>query len=161
MAELNRVYAEDLVVHQRFTTRIAHTVTRDEIIDFARRWDPQSFHVDDDDAAVGHYGGLIASGLHSLALLQRLSVDLVLSRWVSVGGSALREARFPRPLRPGTPVRADVVITAIDHLREHRSRVHRRSSLIDADGDIVVDTTIENWVHRRHPKTSLEPRSRP
>lgn len=144
------IHAEDLSVNQRFAPDGTYTVTRCEIIEFAQQWDPQAIHVDEEAAAAGYYGGLIASGLHSLALLQRLSVEHVLSGWANVAGSALRDARFHLPLRPDTDVRAEIVITDIRHTRADRSNVVRRSSLITSGGDVLVTTTIENWIRRRH-----------
>lgn len=70
------VFAEDLVVGEVHELG-GYEVHAAEIVDFARRWDPLPFHLDD-DVAQGAFGRLIATGLHSMGILQRLAVLAVL-----------------------------------------------------------------------------------
>ena len=86
--------AEDLAVGDVVTLG-THEVTDVEILEFARSWDPQWFHLDVDAAAAGPYGGLIASGLHTMAIYQRLYVDS--TQWAAIAGRGLPEVRFLRP----------------------------------------------------------------
>ena len=77
------------------------TVDRDEVLDFARRYDPQSFHVDEEAAARSIYGGIIASGWHTGAMMMRLLCDGLFLRAASMGSPGLDQLRWVRPVRPG------------------------------------------------------------
>ena len=89
----------------------SYTLSTDEIVAFASQWDPQFFHVDEGRAANdGYFGGLIASGVHTLALYQRLSVDRLLRHWDVIGGAGIRDLRFLRPVRPGDTLTGFTVI---------------------------------------------------
>ncbi len=77
------------------------TFTEDEIIGFARQFDPQPFHVDREAAAASHFGGIVASGWHTCSALMRRIVDGLLARAVSHGSPGVDEIRWLRPVRPG------------------------------------------------------------
>lgn len=77
------------------------TVDRDEVLDFARRYDPQSFHVDEAAAAQSIYGGIIASGWHTGAMMMRLLCDGLFLRAAGMGSPGLDQLRWIRPVRPG------------------------------------------------------------
>lgn len=77
------------------------TVSEDEIVDFATRFDPQPFHVDRDAAAKSIYGGIIASGWHTCGMMMRLMVDGFLRNSSSMGSPGVDEIRWIKPVRPG------------------------------------------------------------
>ncbi|MDQ8032529.1 MaoC family dehydratase [Bordetella genomosp. 1] len=77
------------------------TLTQEEILEFARRFDPQWFHTDVRRAEEGRWGGLIASGWHTCALAMRMAVDAVLHDSESFGSPGLGEVRWRVPVRPG------------------------------------------------------------
>ena len=77
------------------------TVTEDEIVAFARDYDPQPFHVDRDAAAHSIYGGVLASGWHTCGMLLRLVVDGLLGRSSSMGSPGLDGVRWLAPVRAG------------------------------------------------------------
>jgi acyl dehydratase len=77
------------------------TVTQSEILDFARQWDPQSFHTDPEAAKDSIYGGLIASGWHTCAMAMRAMCDGYLLQTASLGSPGLDEVRWLAPVRPG------------------------------------------------------------
>src|SRR6201989_1586695 len=83
------------------------SIDQASIIAFAKEFDPQPFHVDPAAAAAGPYGGLVASGWHTAALVMRLLVENYLSAESSLGSARLDELRSPPPVRPGDtlPVR--------------------------------------------------------
>jgi acyl dehydratase len=91
--------------------------TEAEIIDFARRFDPQDMHVDPEAAARGRFGGLIASGWHTAAMMMRLIVDNFLPKNASLGSPGIDELRWLRPVRPG-----DVLSVRLSILEATRSR---------------------------------------
>jgi acyl dehydratase len=75
-------------------------VEADEVIAFAKRFDPQVFHVDPDAARLTAFGGLIASGWHTSALAMRLFADHYLTHVASLGSPGIDELRWVRPVRP-------------------------------------------------------------
>jgi acyl dehydratase len=77
------------------------TVDRDEMLDFARRFDPQPFHLDDEAARASLLGGLCASGWFTCALWMRAYVDVVLANSTSQGSPGGREFSWPAPVFPG------------------------------------------------------------
>jgi acyl dehydratase len=88
-------------------------VSASEIVDFAREFDPQPFHLDE-EAARSTTGGLIASGWHTCALLLRMNCDSFLMRATVLADPVLEEVRWARPVRPG------------DHLRVRRHTLAAR-----------------------------------
>jgi acyl dehydratase len=81
-------------------------VTAAEIVEFARRFDPQDMHVDPEAAAHGRFGGLIASGWHTAAMMMRLFADNFLSKVASLASPGLDELRWLQPVRPGDGARS-------------------------------------------------------
>ena len=77
------------------------SISEAEIIDFAKRFDPQFFHIDPEAAKGGPYGGLIASGWHTAAVMMRLVADHFLPKVASLGSPGIDEIRWTRPVRPG------------------------------------------------------------
>ncbi len=92
-------------------------VDETEMIEFARRFDPQVFHVDPEAAKTTVYGGLIASGWHTSALMMRLFVDHFLASVASLGSPGVDELRWTRPVRPG-----DVLAVRVTVMEAKRSR---------------------------------------
>ena len=105
-------------------------VSEEEILGFARRFDPQPIHVDPEFAAGGPYGGLIGSGWHSAGLAMRLLADHYLSRVASLGSPGVDELRWQVPLRPGDTVR---LRTTIVETRPSRSKPDRGIVITDAE----------------------------
>jgi len=114
-------YYEDFKIGDRFMSG-GMTVTEADIIAFARQWDPQPFHIDAEFARKWAYGGLIASGLHTMCMTLRLWLDLGILRACSLGSPGLGEVQFPRPVRPGDTLR---VVTDITELRPSSSKADR------------------------------------
>lgn len=83
-----------------------------EIIEFARRYDPQPFHVDPEAAARSAYGGLIASGWHTGSLMMRMLAEHYLSPVSGLGSPGLDELRWLAPVRPGDVLSLRVTILA-------------------------------------------------
>ena len=126
-----------------------HTVGEGELVDFARSWDPQWFHTDRDAAESGPFGSLIASGIHTLAVAQRLTVDAAYGRWAVIAGRRLREVRFLSPVLPGTTLTGTYVIDAVTLDDRGRGLVVATFTLVDEAGAAVLDGTVESYVRRR------------
>lgn len=93
------LYAEHLRPGAVFTLGSAK-ISKEEILDFGRRFDPLPLHTDEDAAAASRFGGLIASGFHTTAVLQRLMVDAVFSRAAIIAGREISSLRMRAPVRP-------------------------------------------------------------
>ena len=98
--------ADDLLHYEDFPVgEVAvfgpHTVTREEIIAFAREFDPQAFHLDEAAARQSLLGELCASGWHVCAIMNRISIDGYIGRSASLGSFGIREMRWVRPVLPG------------------------------------------------------------
>ena len=106
---MSKIYFDDFEVGQKIELGSC-TVTKEEIIEFALKFDPQPFHVNEKEAAETIYGGLIASGWHTGSLFMRLLYDGLLSRAASMGSPGQDEMRWVRPVRPGDTLSARGVI---------------------------------------------------
>lgn len=89
------------------------TVSEEEIIAFARQFDPQPFHVDRAAAAASIYGGVIASGWHTCSMMMRMVVDGMMGSAASMGSPGLDGVRWLRPLRAGDTLRVRYLTTAV------------------------------------------------
>jgi len=118
----------------------SHTVTEAEIVAFATQYDPQPFHVDPAAARATIFGGLIASGWHTCAIMMRLSVEAARrSQAVTTGSPGVDSCRWLKPVRPGDTLRgrAEVIET-----RPSRSKpigfVKSRVEMLNQRGEIVL-----------------------
>lgn len=93
-------YLEDLAVGQRYAGGTA-AVDAAGIKAFAAAFDPQPFHLDEDAARTSIFGGLVASGWHTMALTMRMLVDGELGSWWGLVGLGADDLRWPRPVFPG------------------------------------------------------------
>jgi acyl dehydratase len=85
-------------------------VTEKEIIEFARRYDPQYFHIDPARAAMSRWGGLIASGWMTAGIAMELTVSAVLKDSRSVGSPGLEKLEWRHPVRPGDSLRLEIAV---------------------------------------------------
>jgi acyl dehydratase len=143
-------FFEDFKVGDRFMSG-GMTITEAAIIDFARQWDPQPFHIDPEFASKWTFGGLIASGLHTMAATLRLWLDLGIFRACSLGSPGIGEVQFPRPVRPGDTLR---VVSDIVQLRPSASRPDRgvarlRQVTINQRGEQVMEQETTVFLKRR------------
>jgi acyl dehydratase len=135
-------YAEDL--HAGLSYDLGSwTVTREEIIEFGRSWDPQPFHVDEQRARRSYFGGLVASGVHTFAVFQRLAVTGALLDWAAIAGRGARDMRFRKPVRPETTLSGGLTIAEVQ-VRDHaRALTVLNGTLHDQDGDLVFEVIME------------------
>ena len=141
---------EDYVVGS--TYEFGHvSLTEDEIVGFALDYDPQSIHTDPEWAAQGPFGGLIASGVQTIAVCMRLYVDHYVSRVASLASPGLDELRWPRPVRPGDRLRIRVTVAAARPSRSKPDRglVHTAVQGLNQDDEVVLSFTAMNLFARR------------
>jgi len=124
------------------------SIDQASIIAFAKEFDPQPFHVDPVAAAEGPYGGLIASGWHTAALVMRLLVENYLAAESSLGSAGLDELRWPHPVRPGDTlrVRATVVESRRSLSKPDRGIVKTMVAATNSGGATVMRATAINFM---------------
>ncbi|GGQ18407.1 acyl dehydratase [Actinomadura coerulea] len=127
------------------------SVDEAEIIEFARRFDPQPIHVDPEFAAAGPFKGIIASGWHTGSIMMRLFADHFLSRVASLASPGVDELRWPAPVRPGDTLRLRVAVLEVRPSRSKPDRgiVGTRAELLNQDDEVVLHTLPVNLLRRR------------
>jgi acyl dehydratase len=147
---INERYFEDYIEHDihRFGSI---TVAADEVIAFARRFDPQPFHVDPDAAKATRFGGLIASGWHTGALTMRLFADHYLTRVASLGSPGLDELRWLRPARPGDTLslRVTVLKAVPSKSKPDRGAITSLVEVFNQADELVMTFKCVNIIARR------------
>jgi acyl dehydratase len=148
---MNTLYFDDFKVGDRFESS-GMTVTEGQIIDFAMHFDPQLFHVDAEAAKSTPYGGLIASGIHTIALTFRLFLMTgALNAENSLGSPGFDELKWLKPVRPGDTLRAAGEVLELRPSKAgDRGIVRLRYSTYNQKGEMVF-TVIGNQIVRRRP----------
>jgi acyl dehydratase len=148
------LYLEDMKIGQKASFGNYH-VTRDEVIDFASKYDPQPFHLDDDAAAKTHFGRLSASGWHTAAMTMSMLVEnLKNAKQAGLGSPGLDELRWLKPVYPGDTLRVETELTDV---RPSRSRpemgsIHSLVTVFNQD-DVPVMTMKSIGLVATRPKT--------
>ncbi|HEY5239495.1 MAG TPA: MaoC family dehydratase [Rhizomicrobium sp.] len=132
-----------------------HTFTQDEIIAFGKKYDPQPFHVDPLAAKRSSYGGIIASGWHTVAIWMRLMIDFQ----KSLGGSGMRggvspgfeDLRWIKPVRPGmTLTYSTETIEKVDlKSRPELGLIKSRNEARDENGALYMSFIGKGFVFRK------------
>jgi acyl dehydratase len=136
---MTTIHLDDLAPGQVYPLG-RRTLSRDEIVTFARDWDPQPFHLDEAGGEAAIYGGLIASGWHTVCVFMRLFADGLLNRAAALGSPGVDEVRWLRPVRPGDVLEARVEILEVrpSRSRPDRGTVRARCVLTNQDGGEVL-----------------------
>ena len=118
----------------------AYPITEQEIVEFARRYDPQPFHIDPEAARSSIYGGLIASGWMTCSVMMRMLVDHYISRAASLGSPGLDEIRWIKPVRAGDVLRVRVTITGTKRStsKPDRGTIWMTDEVLNQHGETVM-----------------------
>lgn len=141
-------FAEDLEAGTVFPLG-RRTLTAEEIIDFAVRWDPQPFHVDVEAARASPFGGLIASGVQTLAVAQRLVYDAFMVDTAVIAGLGVDDVRLVAPVRPGTVITGSAEILGCRLRGDGRAVVVFATRLVDDTGAALMSQRTTMLVRRR------------
>lgn len=135
-----------------------HVLTKDEIVRFAREFDPQPFHLDEEAAKASLFGGLAASGWHTCALAMRMMCDAYLLDSSSLGSPGLENLRWQKPVLVGDTLRMrmHVLESRPMNSRPNVGLVRSRWEGLNQRDEVVM--TMEGWgmFGRRHPGMSTE-----
>ena len=138
------VYLEDFEVGQTSDVG-SFSMEKDEIIEFASRYDPQPFHIDEAAAQQSPFGGLIASGWHTCAKLMRTMCDAYLLKAAGAGSPGIENISWIKPVRPGDVIS---VIRTTEKVNPSRSKPDRGMvlssyTLTNQKGELVM--TMSGW----------------
>jgi acyl dehydratase len=148
-----RLYLEDFHVGRRFTSA-THRIDAAQIKAFARQFDPQPFHLDEEAAKSTLFGGLVASGWHTAAISMRLQVESglpIAGGMIGIGG----EMRWPQPTLPGDVLRVETEIKEVTPSRSRPDRgvVRVRSETRNQRNEVVQILDAKLFVPRRSAAT--------
>lgn len=142
-------YWEDFAIGQKFRSR-GVTLTEEAIIEFAYRYDPQPFHIDKETAAESPYGGIIASGLHTLAVTFRMfyQTEVIAN---SIGSPGFNELHWLKPVRPGDTLYAEAEVLEVRASRSNpdRGSIKVAYSAVNQIGETVMTYICTQFIRRR------------
>lgn len=152
------LYWEDFAPGQVYELG-SHTVTGEEIVEFASRWDPQPFHVDEEAAKRSSFEGLAASGWHTACISMRLYAEGLLLDTAGMGSGGLEELRWLVPVRPGDVLSASVSVldVAPSSKRPDRGTVFMRWEVHNGAGEVVLRMTGRGLFGRRPAEGAAPP----
>ena len=134
------IYFEDLQVGAE-TEFGSYDVTRDEVIEFAGKYDPQPFHLSDEAAAKTHFGRLAASGWHTAAMTMAVIARRVVDqKQAGLGSPGIDELRWKKPVYPGDTlhVRGKILETTPSRSRPDMGSFRTQTTVTNQDGDVVM-----------------------
>ena len=140
------LYAEDLVVGDWMDLGSV-AVNRDEIVEFAKRFDPLPIHVDGTESP---FGDVIASGMHTLSLFASISSPKFMARIALVAGKGFDRMRLPHPVRPDSVLEGSLEVLEVK-MGPRKADVHCRFEMVDQNGDLVMTMVGIQVVRRRDP----------
>lgn len=151
-------YFEDLQVGAR--QRFGHyEVTREEVIEFARKYDPQPFHLDDEAASKTHFGRLSASGWHTCAMTMAMLVEnLKANRQAGLGSPGVDNLRWKKPVYPGDTLRAE---SELIEKRRSKSRpgmgiFKSHLQVFNQHDEVVLEMTSNGLIAVREPDAPID-----
>lgn len=145
------IYLEDLVVGAE-TDFGSYEVTREEVLEFARKYDPQPFHLSDEEAAKTHFGRLAASGWHTAAMVMAvIARHVVRHEQAGLGSPGIDELRWKKPVYPGDTlhVRGRIVEMKPSRSRPDMGSFRTETTVTNQHGDEVMTFTSIVLIRRR------------
>ena len=144
-------YFEDIEVGEQQSFG-SYAVTREEVVDFASRYDPQPFHLSDEAAAQTHFGRLAASGWHSCAMAMSMIVEnFKVAEHAGLGSPGIDELRFHKPVYPGDTlwVESEVLEKTPSRSRPEMGSYRTRLKLLNQHDEVVVSFIAINLIRVR------------
>ena len=130
------------------------SMTRDEIVEYAREFDSQPMHMDEEAAKKSLLGGLAASGWHTCCFMFRMMYDNLISKSASMGSPGIEETKWLKPVRPDVPLtmHIDILDKRTSKSRPEMGLVRMRAQLRGPDGVPVIDQTSTLLIGVRDPQ---------
>ena len=145
------IYFEDLVVGVE-TNYGSYDVTRDEVLEFARKYDPQPFHLSDEEAAKTHFGRLSASGWHTAAMTMAvIARHVVDDQHAGLGSPGIDELRWKKPVYPGDTLHVSgrIVEKTPSRSRPEMGSFRTETRVKNQTGEVVMTFTSIVLIRRR------------
>jgi len=145
-------YFEDIEVG-RTASFGSYAVTREEVMDFAAKYDPQPFHLSDEAAAQTHFGRLSASGWHTCAMVMSMVVaNLKENQQAGLGSPGIDELKWVKPVYPGDTLRCETEILEkrVSASRPEMGIFKSRMRVFNQD-DVMVMTFVSNGLVATRP----------
>jgi len=152
------IYYEDLEIgaKQNFGR---YEVTREEVIEFAKKYDPQAFHLDDDAAARTHFGRLSASGWHTCAMTMAMMVENMKNvKQAGLGSPGVDNLQWKKPVYPGDTLRveSEVISKRRSQSRREMGLFKSRAQIFNQNDEIVLEMTSNGLIAVRDPDAPIE-----
>lgn len=147
-------YFEDLEVGAE-TNFGSYEVTREEVLDFARKYDPQPFHLSDEEAAKTHFGRLSASGWHTCAMTMAvIARHVVADEQAGLGSPGIDELRWRRPVYPGDTlhVRGKIIDKTPSRSRPEMGSFRTETTVTNQNDEPVLTFQSIVLIRRRPPE---------
>jgi acyl dehydratase len=145
------IYFEDLIVGSE-TYYGSYDVTREEVLEFARKYDPQPFHLSDEEAAKTHFGRIAASGWHTAAMTMAVLARYVVAHeQAGLGSPGIDELRWTKPVYPGDTihVRGKIVEKTASRSKPHMGSYRTYTTVTNQDDVLVMSFTSIVLIRRR------------
>ncbi len=128
------------------------TLGKEEIVEFARRFDPQPFHVDEEAAKHSPFGGLIASGWHTASTAMRMACDAFLLDSASLGSPGIEQLNWIKPVRPGDTLRTRLTVLEArpSESKPHIGLLRTRWEILNQANECVMTLEGHSMFRRRH-----------
>ncbi|MDG2300793.1 MAG: MaoC/PaaZ C-terminal domain-containing protein [Acidimicrobiales bacterium] len=141
-------YFDDLVLGEKFESRW-FSADEIEMIEFARQFDPQYFHIDPDKAKSSPFGQIVASGTYTFAIWNKLNLE-VNGDIAWIAGLGFNDFKFPNPFLPGTPIQSTSHLISKRESKKNLQRglVIHEYTVKDKEGGIIFECTCPALVAR-------------
>ncbi len=146
------LHYEDFHVGQVFPLG-PYPVAREEVLDYAREFDPQDFHLDEEAAQASVLGGLAASGWHSCAMMMRMICDGYLNRSAGMGSPGLSDVKWLKPVLVGETLTGTMTVlkARVSNTRPEMGILECRWEMFNATGEMKMEQTGINFMRVRRP----------
>ncbi|HEY7007033.1 MAG TPA: MaoC family dehydratase [Sphingomicrobium sp.] len=145
------IYFEDLEVGAE-TYFGSYEVTREEVLEFARKYDPQPFHLSDEEAAKTHFGRIAASGWHTAAMVMAvIARHVVEHKQAGLGSPGIDDLRWKKPVYPGDTlhVHGQIVEKTLSRSKPEMGSFRTHTTVTNQDGVTVMSFTSIVLIRRR------------
>jgi acyl dehydratase len=146
----NELYLEDLQPGMKFPSSRSYKVTAEEIKEFAERYDPQPFHLDEAAGESSFFQGLAASGWLTAAIVMRLRVESIHIAGGMIG-AGVEEMRWTQAVRPGDSLRTEAEILSVrpSRNRPHMGVVQSRTTVFNQKDEVVMRSVVNFLAPKR------------
>lgn len=153
-------YYEDLVPGTVTQAPRSYKVTREEVIEFASKYDPQPFHLDDEAAKNTFFGRLSASGWHTAAMMMRMMVETMQAGepQAGLGSPGIDEMKWIKPVYPGDELRLQNTLLSKRRMksRPDMGLTRSRNEVFNQDGELVLSMIGNGLIRVRNPDAPIE-----